>query len=190
MKTSEFQKQMIDNINILIDQTNDLAALPMNELNWKENPGQWSVLECIEHLNRYNNYYLQEIESSFTQTNQRVDLELASTWIGRKSIAMMSPLNRKKQKTFKRMNPANSSLSSDVFKVFISDQLRMKAVLEDLMRIDINRKVVRVEFFKLLKMTIAEALEFLIVHQQRHMIQAFETNRKISGRPKVGALVV
>jgi hypothetical protein len=162
----------------------------MTELNWKEHPGQWSILECIEHLNRYNNYYLQEIESNFTRSNQRVDLELTSTWIGQKSIAMLSPLNRKKQKTFKRMNPANSSLNSDVFKQFISDQLRMKAIVEELMQIPVNAKVVRVEFFKLLKMTIAEALEFLIVHQQRHIIQAFEAKRKISDSVKVGALVV
>jgi hypothetical protein len=179
MKTSQFQKQMIDIINVITYQVHDLAALNTAQLNWKESPGKWSILECVEHLNRYNSYYIQEIENNFTLSNQHVDRELISTWIGQKSIAMMNPLNRKKQKTFRKMNPLNSSLSADVFKKFISDQQRLKARLEELSQIDGIAKVVRLEFFKLLKMTIPESLEFLIVHQQRHMIQAFEIKAKI-----------
>jgi hypothetical protein len=190
MKTREFQKQMIDNIDVITDQLNDLVALNVEELNWKESPAKWSILECIEHVNRYNSYYIQEIENSFTLSNQRFDGQLISTWIGQKSIAMMHPQNRKKQKTFKKMNPANSSLTSDVFKKFMSDQQRIKTLLEQLLKVDANAKVVRVEFFRLLKMTIAEALEFLIVHQQRHMIQAFETKTKIFAMSQVNSLVV
>jgi hypothetical protein len=179
MKTSEFQKQMIDSINVIIDQVHDLAALNTIQLNWKESPDKWSIIECVEHLNRYNSYYIQEIENNFTPSKQSTEPELISTWIGKKSIAMMNPRNRKKQKTFKKMNPLNSSLSADVFKKFISNQQRMETLLGELSNVDANAKVVRVEFFKLLKMTIAEALEFLIVHQQRHMLQAFEIKAKI-----------
>jgi hypothetical protein len=190
MRTTEFQEPMIDNINIIIDQIDVLAGLNTPQLNWKEDPGKWSILECVEHLNRYNSYYLQEIENNFTSSKQSVDAELISTWIGQKSIAMMHPQNSKKQKTFKKMNPANSSLGSDVFQKFMSDQQRMKTLLEELSKVDANAKAVRVEFFKLLKMTIAEALEFLIVHQQRHMMQALDIKAKILATRQVGSLVV
>jgi hypothetical protein len=190
MKTSEFQKQMIDNINLIIDQANDLTTLSPKQLNWKEAPERWSILECIEHLNRYNDYYIREIENNFKPSSARIEKPLTSTWIGQKSIAMMSPLNRKKQKTFKKMNPANSSLTIDVFKTFIADQQRLKKLLEELMLVDPNSKAVKVEFFKLLKMTIAEALEFLIVHEQRHIIQTFDVKVKIASGSQVGSLVV
>jgi hypothetical protein len=190
MKTSEFQKQMIDKLDVITDQLNDLVALNVEELNWKESPAKWSILECIEHLNRYNSYYLQEIENNFTSLKQIGDAQLISTWIGKKSIAMMHPQNRKKQKTFKKMNPANSTLNSEVFQKLFLDQQRIKNLLQGILNVDPNAKVVRVEFFKLLKMTIAEALEFLIAHQQRHMIQAFEIKTKISTTFKATALVV
>jgi hypothetical protein len=103
---------------------------------------------------------------------------------------MMSPLNQKKQKTFKKMNPANSSLDSNVFKKFISDQQRLKTLVEGLLQAEPNAKVVKVEFFKLLKMTIAETLEFLIVHEQRHLIQACNVQAKHAATSQIGSLVV
>jgi hypothetical protein len=190
MRTTEFQEPMIDNINIIIDQIDVLAGLSTAQLNWKEDPGKWSILECVEHLNRYNSYYIQEIENNFTSSKQSVDAELISTWIGQKSIAMMQPKNRKKQKTFKKMNPANSALNSEIFQKLFLDQQRIKNLLQGILNVDANAKVVRVEFFKLLKMTIAEGLEFLIVHQQRHMIQALDIKAKIFATQQVGSLVV
>src|SRR5687768_15923049 len=34
------------------------------QLNFKKQPDQWSILECIEHLNRYGDFYLPEIEKA------------------------------------------------------------------------------------------------------------------------------
>ena len=41
-----------------------LRQLPESKLNFKEDPEKWSILECIEHLNRYGDYYLPEIEKA------------------------------------------------------------------------------------------------------------------------------
>ena len=41
-------------------------SLPVTELNFKENPERWSILECIEHLNMYGDFYLPEIEKTDT----------------------------------------------------------------------------------------------------------------------------
>ena len=36
--------------------------LTNEQLNYKSSPETWSILECIEHLNLYGNFYLPEIE--------------------------------------------------------------------------------------------------------------------------------
>ena len=72
---SEHQKQSLMKFNRqeLIDdlirrtKTNKQAAeqyLGLSEevLNFKESPKSWSVLECLEHLNLYGDFYLPEIE--------------------------------------------------------------------------------------------------------------------------------
>lgn len=48
-----------------------LKQLSERELNYKENPEQWSILECFEHLNRYGDYYLPEIEKSILQNKSK-----------------------------------------------------------------------------------------------------------------------
>lgn len=36
--------------------------LNAGDLNYKKSPDEWSILECIEHLNLYGDFYLPEIE--------------------------------------------------------------------------------------------------------------------------------
>jgi hypothetical protein len=70
------------------------------------------------------------------------------------------------------MNPVSSNLTISVLDQFIKDQQRILSLVRNASRSNINAKAVSVEFFKMLKMTIAEALEFVIVHERRHLIQA------------------
>ena len=37
-------------------------ALTDDQLNYKKSAAEWSILECIEHLNLYGDFYLPEIE--------------------------------------------------------------------------------------------------------------------------------
>lgn len=147
-------------------------ALPDDRLNLKPAADKWSVLECFEHLNLYSQYYLTALESAISRTAPAQPQEMKYTWIGKKSVAMMHPSNMKKQKTFKKMIPAKSKLTRDVLATFLNDQQRILRMIEKASLLNISKAVVPVEFFKLLKMNIAETLEFVIVHEQRHLIQA------------------
>jgi hypothetical protein len=145
-------------------------------LNKKPNSTSWSLLECFEHLNRYNRYYnpllLRAIENAPSVSS---DAEVKSTWLGRKFIRMMEPGNLKKQKTLLRMDPSNSILTVAVIHEFLRHQNELATVLKLANGKDINRGSVAVEFFKILKLSPAEALQFVIVHQQRHFLQLERT---------------
>lgn len=172
--------------NVLdISEVVEARFLPLTnqQLNSTVLPG-WSIAQCIEHLNRYNNFYLPEIMSAVDSSQQYLaDHEITSTWIGRKSIAMMNPSNTKKQSTFKRMNPESSVFDKSVLTEFLQHQRDIMTILNKAQGVNVNAKKVPVEFFKLLKMTIAEALQFVVVHEQRHIGQALrvlasiETNK-------------
>jgi hypothetical protein len=181
MKTSEFLKKLLDDVKILKDDVKDqFCHLSYEHLNYKQAPDRWSILECFEHLNRYNHFYLNAIEKAFETTTRIAQEETRSTWIGKKSIEMMQPSNRKKQKTFKHMNPANSALPLSVMDHFLSDQNRLVRLLENASDININSKMIPVEFFRLFKMNIGEGLEFIVVHQQRHVLQAHTMKNEFS----------
>ena len=173
MKTSDLLQQLHpQTISIIEAVKTQFISLPESQLNFKPLPDRWSILECFEHLNIYNQYYLTATEAAVASARQTREGEMRYTWIGKKSVAMMHPSNTKKQKTFKKMIPGKSRLTHDVLHTFLNDQQRILALIKNASAVDAVKAVVPVEFFRLLKMNIAETLEFVVVHEERHLLQA------------------
>lgn len=160
----------------------EFAPLDLPLLNHQPAPGSWSVLECLEHLNRYSRYYHPQLAQALTPARPAADQAVGYSWLGRQSVGMMRPDNRKKHTTLKHMNPSGSRLGREVLSEFLSHQTELLALLARAHHADLNRKAVPVEFFRLLKLRLGEALEFVVVHQQRHLQQALraKTNRPVA----------
>lgn len=173
MKTTELLTQLKQQTETIINTVETkFNSQPDRQINRKPAADKWSALECFEHLNLYNQYYLAALEVAIGRSSPSQPQELKYTWIGKKSITMMHPSNVKKQKTFKKMIPAKSTLTHDVLATFLNDQQRILRLIEKSRQLDVTKSIVPVEFFRLLKMNIAETLEFVIVHEQRHLLQA------------------
>jgi hypothetical protein len=150
----------------------EFEPLDLALLNHQPAPGSWSILECLEHLNRYSRYYNPQLAKALTQPDLAADQPVGYSWLGRKSVDMMRPDNRKKHTTLKHMNPSGSRLGRETLTEFLNHQTELLDLLARAHRADLNRKAMPVEFFKLLKLRLGEALEFVVVHQQRHLQQA------------------
>ena len=148
--------------------------MPEKILNWKETPKKWSILECLEHLNRYSIYYNAEIEKSILRAfkSDNSGVEAKSTWLGNRFIKMMHPDNTAKQKTFARMNPASSALNQSTLDKFLQHQNELLRLLQKASDVNLNKTSIPVEFIKLLKMNLGDGLQFVIVHELRHINQA------------------
>lgn len=149
----------------------EFLPLAENRLNFQPGPGKWSILECVDHLNRYARFYLPEIQEGLEKSGAG-NGQINWSWMGKKSIESVHPDNGKPQKTFKRMNPSMSSLGTNVLEEFCQHQELLLELLERGKSGNLNKKVVRVEFFKLLKIRLGDAMEFAATHQQRHLNQA------------------
>lgn len=154
--------------------TQDLATL-----NYKLSPESWSMLECLEHLNRYSRYYLPALAKAIASTtNDNHAHTISYSWLGKKSLDMVRPQNMKKHKTVKHMNPNNSQLTRAVVDEFLNHQKEVLALLSSAKTTDIHKKAIPVEFFKLLKLRIGETFEFVITHQDRHIQQAMRVKQE------------
>lgn len=151
----------------------DFLPLTPTALNFKPHATSWSILECLEHLNRYSRFYLPHLEKAITlQSAPGHSQPVRYSWIGKKSLAVVNPSNAKKHQTLNRMNPQNSDLTPAVIEEFLQHQDTLLQVLQAAATADLNRKAIPVEFFRLLKLRAGEALEFIILHEQRHVLQA------------------
>jgi hypothetical protein len=176
MKSSQLLFSLADNVqSIITDVENDFLDLDEKVLNYKSSRESWSILECFEHLNRYNRFYNEKFEQAILASPQSKSEEATSSWIGRKFIAMMHPDNKKKIKTVKNMNPMlglTSKLNRSTLHEFLKHQHALLLILDSAKRADLNGANIPVEFFRLIKMRLGDALQFVVVHEQRHLIQA------------------
>jgi hypothetical protein len=173
MHTATLLQQLQQQVQeVLATLEHEFNLLPDHALCYKPAPDQWSVLECLEHLNRYARYYHPVLAAALGQAPPSTSQELRFTWMGRKSYEMMRPENSKAHKTLARMNPAQSSLGREVLAEFQQHQQEMLALLARATGKDLNHKVVPVEFFRLLRLRAGEALLFIVAHTRRHIQQA------------------
>ncbi|MFM7024237.1 MAG: hypothetical protein ACKOXB_14785 [Flavobacteriales bacterium] len=106
------------NMNIATAQ--QLRLLDSKVLNMKKDADSWSILECIEHLNLYGDYYLPEIRKEIEKSNTVFKEEFRSGLLGNYFANLMLPKEgMQKMKTFKDKNPANSHLTVAVIDRFI-----------------------------------------------------------------------
>ena len=68
MKSEELLNKLITLTEENRDEAKSFKKLTNSELNFKESPESWSILECIEHLVRYGNFYLPEIEMQLNKS--------------------------------------------------------------------------------------------------------------------------
>jgi hypothetical protein len=170
-----------DLLSQLTHQVQDLCAtvetqlLPLSsrQLNGKASPTSWSALECLEHLNRYSRFYNPELARAMKSAGSNArPHEVGFSWLGRKSYDMVRPDNGKKHQAIKHMDPIGSQLGAEVLQEFGQHQRFLLDQLAAAAGLNLNRKTVRVEFFKLLRLRTGEALQFVVAHEQRHVQQA------------------
>lgn len=173
--------ELNDHINLLQDEVNviiqtiqdEFMHLPLEELNWKKSEKSWSILECIEHLNRYSFYYQSRLKMEMSKLPTiENDKPIKFSWLGKKNVNMVRPGNIRKIKTLRRMNPMNNRLSREVFSEFLSMQSSLLRIINNLNTVNVNRRKIRIESFRIIKMGIGETVVFLVEHQKRHLNQA------------------
>lgn len=148
--------------------------LPEEALNFS-GFGTWSAAACLDHLNSYSEYYLPRIKkvlSSQKPIDNSTFIKLS--WIGSYFINMMRPNeNRKKFKAMKKHFP--NVLSTDPHQIvanFIYHLEEMLLILSKAKHIDLNRGSISSSISPMIKLRPCDTIEFLLVHNQRHIIQA------------------
>ncbi|WP_242922117.1 DinB family protein [Pontibacter liquoris] len=159
----------------------EFAPLDLSSLNFKPGPESWSILECLEHLNRYSRYYNPALANAIAQNSGSPTVpHISYSWLGKKSLEMVQPQLLKKHKTVKHMNPNNSPLNRATLEEFLQHQTELLRLLEEAKKANLHKKAVPVEFLKLLKLRIGEALEFVVAHQERHVQQALRVKQLLT----------
>ena len=157
--------------------------LTEKELNWKKDAGQWSILECLEHLNLYGDYYLPEIEKQVLLSPKvPVSTVFKSGVLGNYFANLMKADGDKikKMKSPKDKNPINSNLSVLTIDRFLKQGAKLETLLKQSQKVDLARPKVPTSLSKMIKIRLGDTLRFYVYHIDRHILQANKNVRVIS----------
>lgn len=174
---SELEEITKDNLS----RVKNLSQLSEKELNYKSSEQSWSILECIEHLNRYGDYYLPEIERSIKKSKAPNEQEFKSGLLGNYFAKMMLPREKlNKMKTFKSMNPIGSNLDQTVLEKFINQQETLLELLERAKKVSLTKNKTSISISKWIKLKLGDTLRVVIYHNLRHVVQAERVKNEAS----------
>ncbi|MEM8939365.1 MAG: DinB family protein [Bacteroidota bacterium] len=157
---------------------NEIAHLDSETLNWKQNEKKWSTLEVVDHLNKVYDIYLPNFEEAITRApelNGKIQ-EKQQTMLGRLSVYSMKPKGRKrrfKMKTFDFFQPGTEIECNEVLAEFDGK----KQEFNDFIKRARGKSLVDIKMstsLKLIKFYIPECFDFILTHEERHLIQMEE----------------
>ena len=154
-----------------IKRAEELQLESFEKLNWKENPTSWSVLECLEHLNLYGDFYIPELHKQLQTNVSASETNFKSGILGNYFAQSMLPKEKlNKMKTFKDKNPVNSQLTIQVIERFIRQQNQLLELLDLAKSKNLNAIKTKITI-PLIKLKIGDTFRFLINHNVRHFAQ-------------------
>ena len=172
--------------NTLIDELLKLAEaattavkrfkdLPESQLNFKEDPEKWSILECIEHLNRYGEFYLPEIEKAIVAHRSHKPVPVFKSGVVGNYFANLMRVKHGrilKMKTPADKNPLGSNLTIITIDRFLQQQELLTSLLTQARHVDLTHTKVPMSLTKHIKLRLGDTFRFFVYHIERHVIQA------------------
>ena len=148
--------------------------LSIDQLRYKKD-NQWSILECLEHLNLYGDFYLVEIENRIIKNkNYPGSKVFHSGLLGNYFANLMEVKEGKvtKMRSPKDKNPANMNLTETTITRFLQQQEQLVKLLQSCRAMDLTRTKSAISLTRLIKLRLGDTLRFFIYHIERHVLQA------------------
>ncbi|GGF16305.1 DinB family protein [Flavobacterium limi] len=156
----------------IINQTEKLKTYDLPILTWRENETSWNILECLEHLNLYGDFYLPQIENKIQNSDTKADFEFKSGLLGNYFAKTMLPKEKlNKMKTFKDKNPLNTNLDKAVISKFINQQIKLLDLLNQSGKVSLNKVKIQISISRLIKLKLGDTFQFYVNHMIRHLNQ-------------------
>ena len=150
-------------------------TLDITQLNFKNTPEQWSVLECIEHLNLYGDFYLPEMQKQLLEKTHKGNFPFFKPGIiGNYFAGLMKTKNGKikKMKSPKDKNPVSSVLSITTLDRFLKQAQLLQSLLQQALTADLTKIKTAISLSKFIKLRLGDTLRFYAYHIERHILQA------------------
>lgn len=172
-KSNTLIEDLIERSRQNMNAAQSFLELPLERLNHKETPEKWSALECLEHLNRYGNFYIPEIKQGIYESKFKAEEWFKSGLLGNYFANSVKPREKlNKMKTFASMNPEGSALDKSTIERFIQQHKEKIELLNASREVGLNKTKTAISISKLIKLKLGDTFRVVVYHNERHIVQA------------------
>ncbi|MFY0628074.1 MAG: DinB family protein [Reichenbachiella sp.] len=166
-----------DTIQVRSDVKN-LIDLGDEMINLKPTADQWSVIECIEHLNIADAHYLHHFEVELGKAELSKKDIFKPGFLGNYFVNAMKPRPDGKipspMKTLRKFRP-DVTKQYDTIDRFLKDQDKLLDLLEKSSSFNLNKIKITSALGRIITFKLGDAFRFVIAHNQRHVKQMKNT---------------
>jgi len=147
-------------------------------------PGEWSVCECLDHLNVVGGKLCEAFaaglerahrEGLFARRGYRYGF--LERWFAREASAIAPP-RHKRVRTFRVYEPRPGQSVANVLADYHTLQTNLIERVEAANGIDIARLKIRSPATRWVRMSLGQWLQLVAGHQERHLEQAWQARRR------------
>lgn len=160
----------------------DFIDLSNEQLNWRAAPHQWSILECLLHLNYFNKYYHTMLKTRIvrTQHNQPTPY-FSSSWLGKHYLQKYQlPLDSHLKKLWEspqQYAPSETAQhsnldASEILDTFKQQQQQLLQFIQDARLVNLQYTKIPAFWWGLIQLSLGDMLQILVHHNERHVVQA------------------
>lgn len=170
--STQLLKDLEDILNKSIQQINAFKQMNSEQLNYRAHAKNWSILECLEHLNLYGDFYLPEMEQAIIKSKSTTSKQFKSGWLGNYFAELMRAEKGKKMASPKDKNPIYSTLNETTIIRFEKQAERLKHILDLAKNANLNTVKCSISISRFIKLKLGDTLRFYLYHIDRHIQQA------------------
>lgn len=179
MTQSDLLDRLESDLNDLLKRVRtQFADSPQEALRLRPAPEKWNAQECFAHLNAQFDYYLPRIELALHKAKARrwfPSEERQSNWLGRQAIRAANPafLAERPRRSPKAINPSKLlNVRDNEVKIFLINLEMMLRLIRQGREVDLNKPRIKPMRWHISSFLLGDLLEYLVLHAQRHLIQA------------------
>ena len=167
----EYINDLLTQIDVQISFGESLKEVDQSSLLYKENENKWNALECMQHMNQSMQVYTDQLAHIVLQNGVEDTIKIG--WKGNFFAEGSRPKGEEisyKMKTMKALEPNNAGDES--IDIYISLLGLIKSFITQNRDRSWTKGRVKTALGPLVKLNIAEAINFVLAHNERHILQA------------------
>lgn len=190
MQSNQLLNPQLTEIKTQLDAASQKAdsivrSISFDQLKMRPQPDEWSIAECLVHLNLSSEAEINVLNDAYEQTPAKriyVERHFKMDLLGRflKWTLEPPPMSLSKIKTTEIFQPVNIEPLGEVLPTFLALQEQLKACADAANGLPLDRIKVVSPFNTKVKYNLLSCFHILLAHERRHLWQAEKVKETIT----------